>query len=120
MAWTPPPPRPGHPYYMHDAIYAQPGALRLALRANGAAVQAAAERLRAMDRVLLAGIGTSWHAALVGELLLARTGKLGYRVRALHSFEFTSYWPSPEPRTGVIIVSHRGTKHFSLEALQKA
>ena len=105
---------------MHDAIYAQPGALRLALRGNSAAVQAAAERLHGMDRVLLAGIGTSWHAALVGELLLARTGKLGYRVRALHSFEFTSYWPAPEARTGVIIISHRGTKRFSLEALQKA
>jgi len=120
MAWTPPPPRAGHPYHMHDAIYAQPGALRLVLRANGATVQAAAERLRGMDRVLLAGIGTSWHATLVGELLLARAGKLGYRVRALHSFEFASYWPAPEARTGVIIVSHRGTKRFSLEALQKA
>lgn len=120
MAWTPPPPRSGHPYYMHDAIYAQPGALRLAFRANGAAVQSAAERLRGMERVLLAGIGTSWHAALVGELLLARAGKLGYRVRALHSYEFANYWPAPEPRTGVIVVSHRGTKRFSLEALEKA
>ncbi len=30
---------------------------------------------------VLAGIGTSWHAALVGELLLARAGGLGHRVR---------------------------------------
>ena len=120
MAWTPPPMRSSHPYYMHDSIYAQPGALRLVLRANADPVRAAAERLQAMERVLLAGIGTSWHATLVGELLLAHVGGLGHRVRALHAFEFKNYWPPPDAKTGVIVVSHRGTKRFSLEALQKA
>jgi glucosamine--fructose-6-phosphate aminotransferase (isomerizing) len=120
MTWTPPPPRAGHPYYMHDAIYAQPGALRLVLRGQEATLGAAAERLRRMERVLLSGIGTSWHATLVGELLLATAGRLGHRVRAFHSFEFKNYWPDPDPRTGVIVVSHRGTKRFSLEALAKA
>jgi len=66
-----PPARTGHPYYMHDAIYAQPGALRLVSRGQGAAIEAAAARLREMDRVLLTGVGTSWHAALVAELLFA-------------------------------------------------
>ncbi len=56
MTWTPPPPRSGHPFYMHDAIYAQPGALRLVTRNNGDAITRAAERLRAMDRVVLSGI----------------------------------------------------------------
>ena len=120
MTWTPPPPRSTHPYYMHDAIYAQPGALRLVTRPNTAALEGAAERLRAMDLVILCGIGTSWHAALVGELLLARAGGLGHRVRALHSFELASYWPPPPARTGVIAVSHRGSKRFSQEALAKA
>jgi glucosamine--fructose-6-phosphate aminotransferase (isomerizing) len=120
MTWTPPPPRSAHPYYMHDAIYAQPGALRLVTRPNTAALEGAAERLRAMDLVVLCGIGTSWHAALVGELLLARVGGLGHRVRALHSFELASYWPPPPARTGVVAVSHRGSKRFSQEALARA
>jgi len=120
MAWTPPPPRPGHPYYMYESIYAQPGAIRLVLRANAEALRVAAERLKAVDRVFLSGIGTSWHACLVGELLVSRIGRLGHRVRAFHSFEFKNYWPDPDPRSGVIVVSHRGTKRFSLEALQKA
>src|SRR5206468_4038110 len=89
----PPPPRAGHPYYMHDAIYAQPGALRLVTRGQGELIDGAALRLRATERVLLSGIGTSWHATLVGELLMAHTGGLGHRVRAFHSFEFKSYWP---------------------------
>lgn len=118
MAWSPPPPRSGHPYYMYESIYAQPGAIRLVLRANAETVKAAAERLRGLERVLLSGIGTSWHACLVGELFLSRIGGLGHRARAFHSFEFKNYWPAPDPKSGVIVVSHRGTKRFSLEALQ--
>src|SRR5919198_5264910 len=120
MNWTPPPPRTAHPYYMHDAIYSQPGALRLVMRGNEEALAAAAARLRTMERVILSGIGTSWHATLVAELLLAHAGRLGHRVRAFHSFEFRNYWPDLDARTGVIVVTHRGTKRFSLEALEKA
>jgi glucosamine--fructose-6-phosphate aminotransferase (isomerizing) len=120
MAWTPAPVRTGHPYYMHDAIYAQPGALRLVLRGNGDALRGAAVRLREAERVILAGIGTSWHATLVGELLFAHVGRLGSRARALHSFEYVSYWPDPDPKTGVVVISHRGTKRYSLSAIEKA
>lgn len=120
MSWTPPPARSGHPYYMHDAIYAQPGALRLVLRANAEALADAAARLRTLERIVLAGIGTSWHATLVGELLFARVARFGHRARALHSFEFASSWPDPDPKTGVVVVSHRGTKRYSLDAIAKA
>ncbi|PYM17967.1 MAG: glutamine--fructose-6-phosphate aminotransferase [Candidatus Rokuibacteriota bacterium] len=120
MTWTPPPPRSGHPYFMHDAIYAQPGALRLVTRGNEAALDAAAARLAQMERIVLSGIGTSWHACLVGELLMAHAGRLGHRVRAFHSFELKSYWPDFDQRTGVIVVSHRGSKRYSREALEKA
>ena len=105
---------------MYESIYAQPGAIRLVLRGNAETLKVAAQHLKAVDRVLLSGIGTSWHACLVGELLLSRVGRLGHSVRAFHSFEFKNYWPDPDPKTGVIVVSHRGTKRFSLEALQKA
>ena len=113
-------PRAGHPYHMHDAIYAQPGALRLVGRGQGDAIAAAAARLRALDQVLLTGVGTSWHAALVGELLFARIGGLGRRARAFHAFELASYWPDEDARTGVIGVSHRGTNHHTLAALARA
>ena len=119
MAETPSP-RAGHPYFMYESIFAQPGAIRLVVRNNRATVEMAASRLREMERVLLLGIGTSWHAALVGEILFQQLGGLGYRARALHSFEFRNYWRDPGTNTGVVVVSHRGTKRFSLEALQKA
>ena len=119
MAANSPAPRADHPYHMHDAIYAQPGALRLVARGQGDAIEAAATRLHELDRVLLTGVGTSWHAALVGELLLARQGGLGHRARAFHAFELARYWPEPE-RTGVIGVSHRGTNRDTLAALARA
>lgn len=120
MAWTPPPPRAGHPYYMYEAIQGQPAAIRSVLRRNREALKAVAAQLQHADQVLLSGIGTSWHACLVGELLLSQIGGLGHRVRAFHSFELSNYWPEPHAKTGVIVISHRGTKRFSLEALQKA
>ena len=105
-----PPPRAAHPYYMHDAIYAQPGALRLLERGNEAALSAAANALRAADRVWLAGVGSSWHAALVGEHLLGSVGGLGARVRAVVASEWTAYGPSLQSGEAVIAVSHRGSR----------
>ena len=70
--------------------------------------------------MLLSGIGTSWHATLVGELLFAHAGRLGHRVRAFHSFELKSYWPDIDRTTGVVVVTHRGSKRYSREALEAA
>jgi len=116
---SPPAARTGHPYYMHEAIYAQPGALRLVARGQGDAIEAAALRLRGLDHVLLTGVGTSWHAALVGELLFARLGGLGLKARAFHAFELASYWQESLGRAGVIVLSHGGTRRYSREALTR-
>ena len=104
------PPRAAHPYYMHDAIYAQPGALRLLERGNEAALTAAADALRGARRVWLAGVGSSWHAALVGEHLLATIGGLGPRARAVVVSEWTAYGPAPEADDALIAISHRGSR----------
>jgi glutamine---fructose-6-phosphate transaminase (isomerizing) len=112
--------RTEHPFHMHDAIYAQPGALRLVGRGNAQAITQAAERLRAMDHVVVSGVGTSWHAALVGELLLAGIGGLGYRARAIHASELTGYWPAPSARTGIVVVSHRGSAPVARQAMEKS
>lgn len=105
---------------MHDAIYGQPGALRLVGRGNERVLEAAAARLRAAEHVVLTGVGTSWHAALVGEAMLAGVGRLGLRARAIHAFDLAGYGPRPEARSGVIVVSHRGTSRYAREALDAA
>ncbi len=100
--------RTAHPFFMHDAIYAQPGALRLVTRGNESALADAAARLADLDRVIVTGVGSSWHAALVVEHLLARTGGLGHRARAVHAFELAKYCPRPDDRAGIVAISHRG------------
>jgi glucosamine--fructose-6-phosphate aminotransferase (isomerizing) len=102
------PSRSSHPFFMHDAIYAQPGALRLVTRGNETALADAAARLAPLDRVIVTGVGSSWHAALAVELLLGSAGTLGHRARALHAFELTRYWSRPVAGTGIVAISHRG------------
>jgi glucosamine--fructose-6-phosphate aminotransferase (isomerizing) len=104
---------------MHDAIYAQPGALRLVARGQGDLIEAASMRLRGLDHVLLTGVGTSWHAALVGEILFARLGGLGLKARAFHAFELAGYWADSTARVGAVVVSHGGTRRYAREALAR-
>ena len=113
-------PRTGHPYHMHDAIYAQPGALRLVTRGQDAVLDAAAARLEAAPRVLIAGIGSSWYVALVAEWLLSHGAGLGHRVRAIPAFDLAAYGPAPGADTTVVVVSHSGSNRFVREALTQA
>ena len=116
-------PRSGHPYHRHEAIYAQPGALRLLTRGQGPALSAAAAQLAAAPHVWLAGIGSSWHAALIGELLFARIGGLGRRARAINAFDLVEYGPVTEAgpaAAAVVAITHRGTNRYALAALAQA
>jgi glutamine---fructose-6-phosphate transaminase (isomerizing) len=112
------PPRPGHPYHMHDAIYAQPGALRLLTRGQGAALAAAAAPLSEAEHVWVTGVGSSWHVALVGELLLAGVGRLGRRARAAHAFDLAEYMPDTTGAS-VIAVTHRGANRYASAVLEQ-
>jgi glucosamine--fructose-6-phosphate aminotransferase (isomerizing) len=103
----PSPPRSAHPYHMHEGIHAQPHALRDLTDGQEDRIAEAAARLREAPHVWLAGIGSSWHAALVGELMLARTGGLGRRVRAIQTPELVDD-PLPGDGAAVVAVTHRG------------
>ena len=119
MTTSVPAPRAGHPYHMHDAIYAQPGALRLVGRGNEAALDAAAATLSKAAHVVLTGTGSSWHAALVGTLLFARVGRLGSRVRAAFGGEVADYGLPREAGTALLGITHRGTQSVA-DALRAA
>ena len=113
-------PRRGHPFHMHDAILAQPGALRHVHRGNDAALDAAAASIRDAERVVIAGIGSSWHAALVGERLLAQAGGLGGRVRATSVFELAAYGPPSDASTATIVISHGAGSRYVRAAVDAA
>ena len=111
--------RSRHPFYMYDAILAQPGAFVRVLEKNGAAVDEFAAGASSCDRLFVIGIGTSYHAARVGEYLYREYGG-GLDVRAAHSFDFALYGPDLGPGDCVVGISHRGTKRYTARALQRA
>jgi glucosamine--fructose-6-phosphate aminotransferase (isomerizing) len=101
---------------LYRSIHAQPAAVR-DLLADWELPTKAAERLAHSERVFLAGIGTSFHAASVGEYLLRFAGADAW---ALRSFEFVTYPRPLHKNDGVIVVSHRGSKLFGNRAVERA
>jgi len=110
--------RNSHPFFMHDAIQAQPEAFVRAVERNEGAVDEFASRIASCERILLTGIGTSHHASLVGEHLMRAYG--GPDVRAVHSFDLALYGPQMRPEDCVVAVSHRGAKRYTALALEQA
>ncbi len=101
---------------LYRSIHAQPETIRTLL-ADWHGPTQAAEQLAKSSRILLSGIGTSFHAATVGEYLLRLAGADAWAVR---SFEFVHYPRPLRADDGVIIISHRGSKLHGNLAVQRA
>src|ERR671920_1319170 len=112
-------PRNSHPYHMHEAILAQPEALARVVERNESALDEFATQISSSERVVLAGIGTSHHASLVGVHLMRAYGG-GPDVRAVHSFDLALYGPELRPEDCLVAVSHRGAKRYTALALERA
>src|SRR6266849_4150394 len=101
---------------LYRSIHAQPQAVR-ELLTDWDGPSKAAEKLSQADRIFVSGIGTSFHAATVGEYLLRFVGTDAWAVR---SFEFVHYPRPLRADDGVIVVSHRGSKLHGNLAVQRA
>ena len=101
---------------LYRSIHEQPQAIRELLTDWDGPTQAA-QQLNARERVLLTGIGTSYHAAIVGEYLLRLAGIDAWAVR---SYEFVTYPRPLRSDDGVIVISHRGSKVHGIGAVQRA
>ena len=112
--------RQAHPYFMYEAITAQPEAMARMLEQHAAQARDVAAVLATKRHIYIVGIGTSWHAVLVAEHWFRRFAGPNIQVQGWHSFEFCGYPPSLGPEDAVIIISHRGTKTYSFLALELA
>jgi glucosamine--fructose-6-phosphate aminotransferase (isomerizing) len=104
---------------MYQTMHAQPAAARGLLADGWPAATEAAGRLAAARRVYVVGIGTSYHAALVGTWLLRA---VGVDARAVPSFDFSTF-PDAFPidaADAVIVMAHSGVKQYSSAALARA
>src|SRR5579859_3796182 len=105
---------------MYQTMHRQPSDLRGLLATGWAPAEEAARRLAGARRVYTVGIGTSYHAALVGAWLLRAAGS---DARAISSFDFGIYPEAADPITpedAVIVMAHSGVKTFSTASLERA
>ena len=105
--------------HMYRTMQRQPADLRRLLGESWGPATAAAELLGPAQRVFVVGIGTSYHAALVGAWLLRAAG---LDARAVASFDFALY-PDSFPLRGddaVVVMAHTGVKRYSAEAMGRA
>lgn len=112
--------RSGHPYYMYEAVCAQPQLVAGMLTERRVAIERAADAAAAAKRILYLGIGTSLHAAAIGERFLRHLTGGRAHAQVEHSYEFVNYPLALGADDFVVVVSHRGWKAFSVEALKKA
>jgi glucosamine--fructose-6-phosphate aminotransferase (isomerizing) len=104
---------------MYEAIQAQPGAFARVVERHRDAADAFAAEVAGGGRLFLVGIGTSHHAALIGEHLMRLYGG-GVDARAVHAFDFALYGPALMPDDAVVAVSHRGSKRYTAASLARA
>jgi glucosamine--fructose-6-phosphate aminotransferase (isomerizing) len=100
---------------MSETMQSQPEQLR-GMLADTTGVDAAAERLRGR-RLYLVGTGTSWHAANIGAWFLRAAGMEAWPVQAMDA---VLYGPRPAVGEGLILLSHKGTKTYTLKMLERA
>ena len=104
---------------MYVTMHRQPADLAASLERNRKPAMEAAERLGRCSRVWLVGIGTSYHAALVGEWLFRAAG---LDAHAVNSLDFALY-PNVyalKSDDAVVVMAHTGKKSFSSIALERA
>ena len=104
---------------MYQTMHRQPADLRGLLDTGWEPAEKAAQRLAPARRVYVVGIGTSYHAALVGAWLLRAAGS---DARAVSSFDFGIYPEAADltPDDAVVVMAHSGVKTYSTSSLVRA
>jgi glutamine---fructose-6-phosphate transaminase (isomerizing) len=104
---------------MYQTMHRQPADLERLLNDGWQQADEAARRLETARRIFIVGIGTSYHAALIGGWLLRAADR---DARAVSSFDFASYPNSFKlnPDDAVIVMAHSGVKTFSTRSLERA
>ncbi len=115
-----------YPHYMLKEIFEQPQTVRNALRGRidydaamsrfGGLNMSTAE-LRAVDRVVVAACGTSWHAGLVGEYLLEQLAHVPTEVEYASEFRYRN---TPfDKNTLLLVITQSGETLDTLAGLRE-
>ncbi|MDR1493124.1 MAG: glutamine--fructose-6-phosphate transaminase (isomerizing) [Planctomycetaceae bacterium] len=117
----------GFPHYMLKEIFEQPESLRNTLRGRldydaatahfGVLRQITPQQLRQIDRILLTGCGTSWHAALVGEYQMEAFARIPVEVEYASELRYRN--PPIDANSLLFAITQSGETADTLAALRE-
>ena len=119
--------RGGHPHFMLKEILEQSESVHNTLRGRLVEEEGTVhlgglnlddEQLQRVNRIILTGCGTSWHAALIGEYMMEELARLPTEVEYASEFRYRN--PIVDDRTLVVGISQSGETADTLAALREA
>jgi len=119
--------RGGYPHFMLKEIMEQPESVRNTLRGRLleeegtvklGGLNISDEDLLRVQRIVITGCGTSWHAGLIGEYMIEELARIPAEVEYASEFRYRN--PIVDDRTLVIGMSQSGETADTLAALREA
>ncbi|MDX1963348.1 MAG: glutamine--fructose-6-phosphate transaminase (isomerizing) [Pirellulales bacterium] len=116
----------GYRHYMLKEIFEQPETLQNAMRGRLSVDEATSvfgglnlkpQQLRSVNRIILTGCGTSWHAALVGEYLIEELARLPVEVEYASELRYRN--PPVDKDTLLFAITQSGETADTLAALRE-
>ncbi|OHA46593.1 MAG: glutamine--fructose-6-phosphate aminotransferase [Candidatus Terrybacteria bacterium RIFCSPLOWO2_01_FULL_44_24] len=119
----------GHPHFMHKEIFEGPEVIQNTMRGRVMADQGLvklgglediAKRLSETNRIILTGMGTAYHAALIGEYLFEELAGVPCEVEYAAEFRYRNPILNDRSHTVLIAVSQSGETADTLAAVREA
>lgn len=117
----------GYKHYMRKEIAEQPRTIRDAFSgrvidesgmAHLGGLNIPMERLQDLNRVVITGCGTSWHAGLIGEYMIEEFSRLPVEVEYASEFRYRN--PVLDHNDLVVVISQSGETADTLAAMREA
>ncbi|MFN9255404.1 MAG: glutamine--fructose-6-phosphate transaminase (isomerizing) [Gemmatimonas sp.] len=119
--------RGGYPHFMLKEIFEQPTTVENTMRgrlileegfSKLGGLNISKEDLLAVDNIIITACGTSWHTALIGEMMIEELCRIPVEVEYASEFRYRN--PIVTPRTLCIVISQSGETADTLAAMREA
>ncbi|NCW44621.1 MAG: glutamine--fructose-6-phosphate transaminase (isomerizing) [Gemmatimonadaceae bacterium] len=119
--------RGGYPHFMLKEIFEQPTTVENTMRgrlileegfSKLGGLNISKDALLAVDNIIITACGTSWHSALIGEMMIEELCRIPVEVEYASEFRYRN--PIVTPRTLCIVISQSGETADTLAAMREA
>ncbi len=119
--------RGGYPHFMLKEIFEQPTTVENTMRgrlileegfSKLGGLNISKEDLLAIDNIIITACGTSWHSALIGEMMIEELCRIPVEVEYASEFRYRN--PIVTPTTLCIVISQSGETADTLAAMREA